>query len=155
MEFSLLALACTLLPRLSPWEVNKCREHLSDWLWQLFSNTFFSKIYLFLLKSQIYREKEKKRGRSSSPWFTSHVTITASAVPIQSHRTGTSLGLSCGCRVPRQWADYDWFPRPQAGSWMGSGATGLEPATKWHPSTFMIRTLDTRPPRRTVIFSLK
>ena len=34
-------------------------------------------------------------------------------------------GLPRGCRVPKLWAALDCFPRPQAGSWMGSGAVGI------------------------------
>ncbi|XP_058529009.1 DNA-directed RNA polymerases I, II, and III subunit RPABC2 isoform X1 [Ochotona princeps] len=34
-------------------------------------------------------------------------------------------GLPCGCRVPRLWAILAYSLRPQAGSWMGSRATGI------------------------------
>ena len=30
------------------------------------------------------------------------------------------------CRVPKLWAILNCFPRPQAGSWMGSGASGTQ-----------------------------
>ena len=33
-------------------------------------------------------------------------------------------GLPYECIVPRLWAFFYYFPRPQAGSWMGSGAAG-------------------------------
>ena len=59
-----------------------------------------------------------------------------------SHVGARSQGIEC-------------FPRPQAGSWMGSRAARIEPAPKWHPSMFKVRTLGTRPTCRTVILSLK
>ena len=34
-------------------------------------------------------------------------------------------GLPRGCRVPKQWVVLYCFPRPQAGSWKGSGAARI------------------------------
>ena len=94
----------------------------------------FLKIYFFiiiyLLERRIYRE-ERQRGRSSVRCITPQVSATADAMPIRSQEP--LPGLPHGCRVPKLWAVLDCFPGPQAGSWKGSGAAGIEPAPIWDP----------------------
>ena len=88
---------------------------------------FFFKIYLFLLERWIYREEERQRGRSSVQWFTPQVAATAGAEPIQSQEL--LPGLPRRYSVPRLWAILGCFPRPQTGSWMGSGAARIRTRT--------------------------
>ena len=104
---------------------------------------FFLKIYfyyLFLLERRIYRE-ERQRGRSSVRWFTPQVSATSNAMPIWSQEP--LLGLPCGCRVPKLWAVLCCFPRPQAGSWKGSGASGIRTGAPIGSQTCKARTLIT------------
>ncbi|XP_069922364.1 E1A-binding protein p400 isoform X16 [Oryctolagus cuniculus] len=65
------------------------------------------------------RVTERERERSSICWFTLQMAVVARAGPGQSQELHP--GLPCGCRGPSTWAIL-CFPRPLAGSWIGSGA---------------------------------
>ena len=79
-------------------------------------------LFIFIGK-QIYREKERQKERSSVCWFTLQVVTTAGTELTRSQEL--LPGLPRGRKVPKLWAVLDCFPRPQAGSWKGSGAAGI------------------------------
>ena len=76
---------------------------------------FVFKIYLFIGKSDIQR-----RGEMERKIF--HLLISS---PGKARSSEPFLGLPHRCSVPKCWSVFDCFPRPQAGSWMGSGAVGI------------------------------
>ena len=82
----------------------------------------FFQIYLFYWK---VRYTERKRDREEDLLLVD----SFSRWPVLSQFQVRSLellpGLSHRCRVPRLWAVLDCFSRPQAGSWMGSGAARI------------------------------
>ena len=77
-------------------------------------------MYLLLYS---YTEKEKQKDLPSTgslPKWEQWLGLNQSEARIQE----LLPGLPHGCRVPRVWAVLHCFPRPQAGSWVGSGAAG-------------------------------
>ena len=94
----------------------------------VFKDLYFFIITIFIGKADIQRgETERKIFHPMIP----QVSATANAMLIRSQEP--LLNLPHGCRVPKPWADLYCFPGPQAGSWKGSGAAGVEPAPIWDP----------------------
>ena len=48
-------------------------------------------------------------------------------------KLGASSGSPSRVQGPKALGRPDCFPGPQAGSWKGSGAAGIEPAPIWDP----------------------
>ena len=71
------------------------------------------------MERQIYRD-QRQRGKIFRP----QVSAMTDTMLIQSQETLS--GHPCGCKVPKLWAVLECFPGPQAGSWKGSGAAGIE-----------------------------
>ena len=89
-----------------------------------FAFLFILNLFYYLLQSQIHREKERKRRRSSIRWLSPQVTAMAGADSIQSL---LPPGLPCRCGISRLWAVLDGFPNPQARSWMDIRAARILP----------------------------
>ena len=53
------------------------------------------------------------------------------------------MGPPRGCRVPKPWAILNCLPRPQAGSWMGSGTAGIRTGALMGSRACKARTLTT------------
>ena len=82
----------------------------------------FSK-YLFICigKSDIQRGEETERKIFHPLVHSSSSHNGQCREPIRSQEP--LPGLPRGCRVPKPWGVLDCFPRPQAGSWKGSGTS--------------------------------
>ena len=75
---------------------------------------FFLRLY-FIEKSDLQREEVEIKGLC--------LLIHYPSLSQSEARNQEILpDLPCGCSVQRLWAILDCFPRPQIGSWMGSGA---------------------------------
>ena len=79
---------------------------------------FFKHLFIFIGKSNI------SRGVETEKIFCPMVHIPSDRMA-EARSQEPLPGLPHGCRVPRPWAVLDRFPRPQAGSWMGSGAARI------------------------------
>ena len=95
--------------------------------------SFFLKIYFYYF---FIGKADIQRGETERKIF--HLMIHSPSErsgPILCQSEARSLfpGLPHGLRVPKLWAVLDCFPGPQAGSWKGSGAAGIEPAPIWDP----------------------
>ena len=82
-------------------------------------NNFLKTYFIFIRKLDIQRRGQRRNLPSAD----SHPKRLQQLELSQSEAMSQDLlpGLPHGCRVPRLWAVLDCFPRPQAGSWMGSG----------------------------------
>ena len=101
------------------------------------------KVYLFLLKSPIYKE-ERQRKRCCSCWLTPQVVTMAGAETSRSQKF--RLGLLHGCRISRVWASSTAFPGQKQGvDWDWSIWDRNEHSSRI-PTTSKARTLATRIP---------
>ena len=99
---------------------------------------------MFLLERQIYREEDLLSDDSPPKWAQRPMLC-------QSKARSLFPGLLRGCRV------LDCLPRPQAGSWMGSGAAEIRTGAHMGSRACKARTSTTAPPRRAlkIIYYLK
>ena len=108
---------------------------------------FFLKIYFYYF---CVGKADAQRGETKRKIF--HPMIHS---PSESNgrcytdpKPGASSGSPTrGCRIPKLWAVLDCFPRPQAGSWMGSGAAWIRTGAHMGSWACKARTLTTAPLR--------
>ena len=99
-----------------------CLEPLSYLLSPTPNLVFCLKIYFILLQSQIYRVGDTERN------ILHPMIHSPSSSNGQSHaqpKPGASSRSPAWVQGSRLWAVLDCFPRPKAGSWMGSWAAGI------------------------------
>ena len=85
---------------------------------------FLKYLFIFTTKTDI------QRGETERKIFHSLVHPPSECNGLVLHRSRArsqelSQGLPHRCRIPKHWAVLDCFPRPQAWSWMGSGAARI------------------------------
>ena len=90
---------------------------------QIFIQIFFLKIY-FYWKGR-FTERKRHKDLVSAGSFPKWLPAGAELSQSEAISQELFLGHPRGCRVPKLWAILHRFSRPQAGSWVGSGAAGM------------------------------
>ena len=108
------------------------------------TDTQYTFIFIFIGKAD--RQRGETERKILHPMIHSQVRATADAMPIRSQEP--LLGLPHGRGVPKPWAVLHCFPRPQAGSWMGSRAAGIRTGTQMGSWACKARTQTTATPRQ-------
>ena len=113
---------------------------LNENLWdqaRIYVFLFFSFLrFAYFYWKDIFREKERQREISSVHWFTSQLSTMVGAEPVWNQEPKASFMFPIQVQ-----AIFDYIPRSQAGSCMGSGAAAISTRVIWDPGTCKARSL--------------